>query len=259
LIFSSILFVGGTFALTFGSYFLMRYVLGEHRVLESQDLASSTAFRMAALLGLMLALVFSQELSNLNKLNQTIGREANKLESVFHDLKQYGGPEATELQRDIALYVHEVIEVEWPLLDVNKQLSPNADQLWAKLYDSILNLPAPDDRQRWLRNRMLTQISEVGDERSTREIVALTDVNPAFWVITFVGISAIAASFLAFPPVFGNMILLTIYAGYVGTVLFFINSFDYPFSEFGGAQPVALQILFDHYLRPLVPPGSAQG
>jgi hypothetical protein len=247
------LFIGGTFALTFGCYFLSRALLGSQRASDAKELAASTVFRIAALHGLLLALVFSEELSNLASLKQTVAREVNQLESIFHDLERFGGGNTAEMQTTIALYVQDVINVEWKLLNDQRDLSQNAEKLWDELYNDLLNLDATDDRQTWLQDRMLTQISSVGVERHTRQIAATTDVNLAFWIVAFVGIAAIAVSFVAFPPILANMAILSVYALYVGIVLFFINTFDFPFSGLGGIQPIGFQLFLDHSLAPLVP------
>lgn len=251
---SGLLFVGGTFAITFGVYFAVRCLLG-HGDDDARQLASSMVFRVAALHGLILALVFAQELANLNNLKLTVDNEANQLEGVFRDLElfpgaQTAGDQTTQIQATIALYVRETIGNEWTSLNERRQLSGQASAYLDQVYRMILDLPVADERQTWLRSRMLTKIDAVGLERDKREIAAATDVSPIIWIVAFTGL--IAAPYFTFAPNRVNVFLLVVYSSYIAIVLFFIKMFDYPFSDPGLIRPVALQIFYDQYLQPLL-------
>ena len=257
IVISGVLFVGGTFAITFGVYFVTRCLLGRHGDQDARELASSMVFRVAALHGLILALVFAQELANLGNLKLAIDNEANQLEGVFSDLGRYADPQSpgaqvTRLKETIALYVRETIGNEWATLNQRRQLSGQASAYLDQIYGMILDLPAGNERQTWLRGRMLTKIDAVGLERDTREIAAATDVSPIFWIVAFTGLAAVAAPYFTFAPNRVNLFLLLIYSSYIAMVLFFIKMFDYPFSDLGLAKPVALQIFYDQYLQPLL-------
>ena len=60
--------------LAFASYAIMRALAGAHDYDERKDLAGSVIFRVSALHGLILALVFAQEIANLNEADRTAAR-----------------------------------------------------------------------------------------------------------------------------------------------------------------------------------------
>jgi hypothetical protein len=255
---SGLFFIGGTFAITFGVYFATRFLLGARSDSDARELASSMVFRVAALHGLILALVFAQELSNLNNLKQAIDNEANQLEGIFNDLQRFAdtdGPNVVptkNIRKTIALYVREAIGSEWASLNDQRRLSVEASNHWNEVYRLILDLPTTNERQTWLRGHMLTKIDAVNIERDAREIAAATDISPVFWIVSYIGVAAIAALYFTFAPSLVNIFLLTVYSIYISVVLFFIDMFDYPFSSLGLVRPVALQVLYDQYLAPLL-------
>jgi hypothetical protein len=260
LISTGLFFVGATFVLTFGAYFLTRWCLVPRSDEQARELASSVIFRVAALHGLILALVFAEELDNSNALVEAVNREANQIESIYFDLARHGGDESETIRHAIAYYVRDVIENEWHLLDNHGTLSDDAWRYREIALGGLLDLDEITPRQKFLRQRMLDQMAAVETERNNREIIAVTDVSTLFWVIAFVGIALVAAPYFPFKPNTANLSLLGVYAGYTGLVLFFIYAFDNPFSGFSGVRPVSLELLYDEFLAKVVaaspsPPG----
>ena len=258
---SGLLFVVATFAVTFGAYFLAHRWLHGSVDQEARDLSSSMVFRVAAMHGLILALVFSQELANNNAINAGVVREANQLEGVFKDLEFFNASgqardDVAAIKATMKLYVEAIISDEWSSLNTDKRLNPLANDYWDQMYQQLLDLPASGDRQTWLRNRMLSKIDAIGLERDSREIAAATDINPIFWIVAFVGIAAIAAPYFVFEMNRVTGLLLIMYTAYVAAVLFFINMFDYPFSDFGMVRPAALQLFYEQYLQSVPVPGG---
>lgn len=245
-----LLFVAATMGLTFGSYFLARHLLAPRSEEGVRDLAASVVFRVAALHGLILALVFAQELGNLNSLRDAVEREANLLRNVYFDLDRYDAERTAEIRASIAGYVRHVLDDEWDRLDDEKRLSPEAWQFREKIYLRLLDLHAETSRQAWLRTRMLEKIAAVGGDRKTRETAAATDISTVFWIVAFVGVVVVAAPYFSFPPNPANLALLALFSIYTGIVLFFIYIFDNPFNELGALDPIAFEILYDEILHP---------
>lgn len=249
ILWTGLFFLGITVLLTFGAYFLARYCLVSHSDEHARDLASSVIFRVAALHGLILALVFAKELGNSDTLAQAVNREATQLESVFFDAARHKGEETAAIQRAIALYAREVLENEWSMLGNQGELSDTAWQHFETVMEALLDINEGTARQEWLRQRMLEQMVVIEAERNRREIVAATDVSTLFWVIAFLGVALVAAPYFPYAPTATNLSLLAIYSVYTGLVLFFIYAFDNPFGGIGSVQPVPLEILYDRFLK----------
>lgn len=244
-----LIFVGGSVALTFASYVLARRTLHTRSNDHTRDLSSSVVFRLSALHGLILALVFAQELINYNALNRSINHEANLVEAVYFDLRRYDVKQTSELQKSLAQYVQVVLTEEWRLLASNRALSDKAWDRREAVLKGVLNLKPDGPSQTWLRERMLQKLAALEDERNTREISAITHMSPIFWFVALIGLALISAAFFSFQMNFANVTLMTFFAIYTGIVLFFINAIDHPFSGPGHLSPVALERLFGQFLR----------
>lgn len=252
LIWTGVFFLVITAFLTFGSYFLARFFLMARSDDQARDLASSVIFRVAALHGLILALVFAKELGNSDELARAVNNEATLLESVYFDAARHDGEQTDAIRKAIALYAQEVLENEWNLLSSQGELSNVAWQHFESTIQILLDLEEDSSRQTWLRQRMLDQMVTIETERNRREIVAATDVSMLFWVIAFIGIALVAAPYFPYAPTAANLWLLAIYAAYTGLVLFFIYAFDNPFDGIGKIDPVPLQLFYDRFLHEVV-------
>ena len=179
-LFDILLFVGGSVAVTFAFYFAARLALHSKSNEHTRDLSSSVIFRLSALHGLIMALVFAQELITYNQLKQSANREANLVEAIHFDLKRYGDDRTTALQKSLALYVQVVLTEEWPLLASKRTLS---DKAWAHreaVLKGVLDLSPGSASQTWLRARLLQKLASMEDERNRREIAAITHVSAIF-------------------------------------------------------------------------------
>lgn len=76
-------FIVGTVALVWTGYFLMRLASARADKDEANDLAGSVIFRVAALHGLILALVFAQELFKYQEVRGALVREATAVADIY--------------------------------------------------------------------------------------------------------------------------------------------------------------------------------
>ena len=88
------IFVIATIGLTLGCYFVMRWLTGGDPEAKDRDLASSVIFRISALHGLILALVFAQEMVEYQQLRFESTIEANAIADIYNDARRYGTDES---------------------------------------------------------------------------------------------------------------------------------------------------------------------
>ena len=148
---SAAVVIGGTICISIATYFGARRVLSSRAQPETKELAGSVIFRVSALHGLILALVFAQELVNLTQVRVTTSKEAALIGDVFFDLKRYGAPETVDIRTQLASYTATVLEEEWDTLARKKALSGEAWGRWESVYHAILDLEPQTRRQEDLR------------------------------------------------------------------------------------------------------------
>ncbi len=125
--------------LTFVPYIALRRVFRRQVKEDSESLANSVLFRVGALHGLILALVFSAELQSFQSLSYELRQEAMKIGHLYFDMERYDKDDTNNIQRDIQIYIKLVIEDEWTSFaggDVSLATWP----LWQSIYDRAIEL-----------------------------------------------------------------------------------------------------------------------
>ncbi|WP_018184123.1 DUF4239 domain-containing protein [Kaistia granuli] len=241
-----IAFAAAALAIVFGSYFLARRLLSNGEDGDrTPEAAASIAVRIAALHGLILALVYAQELDDYKGIRNVLTQEATAISDVYHDVGRYGGPIVAPVQATLASYLDTVVNEEWDQLARGEGLSAQAWIDWDNVYQKLLDLTPTSDRERYLAGRMRDRITAVAGFRQLREATAVGRFSGLFWAPALIGLALLAVPFYVYRPSRSNLILLSIFALYSGVILFFIYAFANPFAQPGKLQPVP----FQHLLR----------
>ncbi len=238
-------FILGTVFLVWTGYFFMRLVVSGSVEQETSDLAGSVIFRVAALHGLILALVFAQELLNFQELRGAIVREATAVADVYYDLERYGAENSDVMQKALKQYVWIVTDQEWRLLADERRLSGNAWEQREFVYQEVLDLEPQSSRQVVLREHMLGRLQMIAEFRQKRENAALNPLSIMFWVPAIAGLFLVSMPYFVFRPTKLNLTLLSVYGSFSGLVLFVIFAFSDPFSEPNRLEPIAFERLLE--------------
>lgn len=246
---SATIFVAVVVLLSLGSYGLARRFFARHAVEETRDLAGSVLFRIAALHGLVLALVFAQELGSIRDVTVTTAHEAAMLGDIYYDLERYGGEEVAPIQTHLARYAAAVLEEEWDLLARERTLSSSAWEAWGLAYDRLLDLAPATPRQERLLAIMLADIRELSELREARENAAHAGASALFLVAAFAGIFLISAAYFTWPPTALNLSLLSGFAAYTGLIIFFVMAYANPYHAPGNAEPSGFERFLNDDVR----------
>ncbi|MCB1379826.1 MAG: hypothetical protein KDK89_15890 [Alphaproteobacteria bacterium] len=236
-------FVAGAAAVTLLCYALMRGLAGAAPEPHTKDLAGSVVFRISALHGLILALVFAQEMVDYQQLRYESAIEANAIADVYFDADRYGGESEKKIQDAMFSYVGMVIGEEWRHLDETGRLLGKAWGAWDAAYTAILDLTPANDRERSLRDHMLVQIHAIAEARVKRENHGDNSVSMMFWFAAVAGVIFIALAYYTFPPNRVNLTLISLFGGFTGLILFFIYAFENPYGSPGVQRPAAYERL----------------
>ncbi len=224
----------------------MRFFTARAEKDEVHELAGSVIFRVAALHGLILALVFAQELFSYQEVRTSLVREATAVADVYYDIARYDGDNTAAMQNAVKEYVALVIEEEWQLLAQDRRLSEKAWERRELVYNEILGLEPQSLRQTTIRDHMIHKTQEIAELRQARENSALNTLNILFWIPAVAGLFFVAVPYFVFSPTKLNLTLLTVYAGFSGLVLFVIYAFSDPFSSPNRLEPVAFERLLEN-------------
>lgn len=230
----------GSIGLALSFYALGRRFLVNRIDEHSKDMASSIIFRVSALHGLILALVFAQELLNYNKVRTVVAQEAIAVGDVFFDLGRLDPDATLEIRKSLANYAHIVVHEEWERLGNGEGLSPAAWRHWEAAYQGALDLEVKGHRNETLSAHVVSTIRKISGYRRARENAADFGLNPLFWTVAFFGIMFISVPYLTFPPTFMNITMLSIFGAYTGLVIFVIAAAANPYNAPAKLQPIGM-------------------
>ncbi|SDZ11399.1 Protein of unknown function [Jannaschia faecimaris] len=236
--------------LALGSYWLARRVLGPLAVAETRELAGSVLFRIAALHGLVLALVFAQELGSIRDVKVAAAREAAMLGDVYYDSIRYEAEEETQpVRHHLARYATIVAEEEWAALSSTGRLTASAWAEWEAAYGAILDLEPRTLRQERLLSIMIDDIRQLSELREARENAVLSGPPWLFLMAALSGVALISAAYFTWTPSPLNLTLLSGFAGYTGLIIYFIVAFANPYAPPGETRPLAFERFLSEAVR----------
>ena len=233
----------GTAALVLVSYGAGRWLLGPEDGTDRKELAGSVLFRIAALHGLILSLVFAQQMGDYRELARNVAEEASAVADIYFDAARYGEGVRAALQPELSAYAAAVIEDEWVRLGETGRMSDEAWARWGAAYEAVLDLVPQTPRQEALRANMLARIHLVAEHRDARADHSLAPIGAMFWAAAIAGVVATALAYHVYAPTWRNLALMALFASFTGLVLFFIHAFSNPYAAPGALAPEAYERL----------------
>lgn len=235
--------VAATAVAIFSVYFFARFLLSSEPEERTRDLAGSILFRIAALHGLVLALVFASEVVEYNQVFFESAVETTAVSDAYYDADRYGDEDAVAVQNALRAYLDVVVESEWDLLGEANVLSPDAWQAWNDAYNAALDLSPANLRQETLRDNILSSIDTIAENRDLREHHAKSSLGALFWGVALVGVVLVSVGYYPFEPKRDHLVLLGVFAVYTGLILFTIYAMSNPYSGPGALEPTLFQDL----------------
>lgn len=231
------LFILGTTALSLAVYFASR-ALARHPAPDKQpEMANAMVTRIGALHGLILALVFAQEMASYQRLAVQMASEASAVADIFNDAGRYDAETLGPVQTNMTDYLGFVIDTEWDSLGRGEGLDDRAWAAWGSAYATVLDLEPANGRQASLRDHMLSQLHAIAAARDLRELNGTGSLIGLFWFAALSGVILIAVGYYSHRPERHNLVLMSLFSAYTGVILFLIFAFSNPYSAPGFLEP----------------------
>ncbi len=224
-------------------YLVAHRIAGRHVEEATKDLASSVVFRISALHGLIIALVFAQLALGFRTLETDVIGEARVVGNIYSDAARHGGAETTAIRDSSRRYVQIVLDEEWPALARGEGLSERAWREWDTIYTATLALEGDTPRLQMLRTALADNARRLAELRDLRESHSFQTARQPFWFAAISGLVLMSAGYFTFAPTRRNIAVLGLFAVYSGIVFYLIYSFSNPFAPPGALQPTSLERL----------------
>ena len=243
----AVIYTTSSVLLALAIYGLFRKLLGPRAAQDDANLSLAVITRLGTLHALILALIFAAEMQNYLGIQKIITMETAAVADVYYGTKRYfddSNQEAHPIQKNIANYVHSVIDNEWSLLANEKILSDQAWKYYSEVDEGILRLSHANDYQLDIKNQLLKDWDEVSQYRRGREAAALREVPSFFWILAITGFMSVVIPYYVFTPRPTHLLVLSVFAAYNGLVFALILELSEPFSGTGIITPTAYERLY---------------
>jgi hypothetical protein len=214
---------------------------------QREDLKDPTSnlFRVVGMLvSLMLSLAFGDVIVELVQIRNTVEREVIAIADTYNDLELYDIESTREIRTLLIDYTQAVIDDDWPAL-VNDNLGKRAGALNRQLTEAASKFEPTTPLQEMLWSRIMDDIDMMSDYRLARLDTALAD-PPVYVIVVIFGFFVSMACFGAYRPQAPLVVLVLLYAVFVGLVLYLILTLSDPFQGIG-VQPTS----FEHVVEEL--------
>ena len=210
---------------------------------ELKDPASSLFRVIGMLVSLMLSLAFAEVVVDVRKIESAVEREAVAISDTFENLQWFGLEKTREIQTILIDYTQAVIEDDWPAL-ANDKLGERAGVLKKQLTESVMDLEPTTSLQEKLLSKILADIDEISDHRLIRLDNALAK-PPVYIKVVFFGFLVTMACFGVYRPQAPLVALVSLYAVFIGLILYLILALSDPFQGGFGADSTTFEHLVE--------------
>ena len=213
---------------------------------KREDMKDSTSnlFRVVGMLiSLMLALAFSEVITEMRTIRNAIQRETVAISDIHSALKRFDVERTREIRTILIDYVQAIIDDDWLAL-AEDRLSQRARDLKTQLNEGVLSLKPANPTQEKMFSHILADIDALSDHRIIRLNAALSKPPVYVYVIIF-GFLVTMACFGVYRPQSPLIVLVALYTIFVGFVLFLVLDLSDPFRGGFGVAPTPFEYFIE--------------
>ena len=204
----------------------------------------NNVFRVVGLLvSLVLALSFSEVISELKTMRRAVQQEAVAISDAFEVLKLYDIDKTREIRAILIEYSKAVINDEWSTL-ADGNLSQQVDSFRKQFIKAATNLKPVNSIQKVFMSHIMADIDSLSDYRIIR-LNSAREPPPVFTYIIIFGFLVTMACFGVYPPKTPLVVLISFYTVFVGLMLYLVLALSDPFLSGFGIAPTPFEYLVE--------------
>lgn len=218
-------------------------VISRHWSEELKDPIGNLFRVIGTLVSLMLSLAFADVVVEVRSIGNAIEREAVAIADTFNDLQRFDEERTREARRVLIDYTQAVIDDDWPAL-AHDRIGEKAGRLKRQLEKSVWTLEPGTPVEERLWSQILSDVDLISDYRLTRLDAALAK-PPLYTYLMMFGFLLTMACFGAYRPLGPVVALVSLYAVFVGLVLYLILALSDPFQGGIGVDPATFEYMLE--------------
>lgn len=208
-----------------------RAIYNRFRISEGTNETINGMFAGAGVIyGLLVGLVAVAAWDNYQGVDTIASMESAAIAGLYRDVSALSQPAKGELQHHLKNYLAYVIKVAWP--GHKRGEAPNAGTKFLSKFHAALATYHPRNiEQTTLQAEALTAFNKLIETRRSRLAAINTGIPPVFWITMIAGtlVTIFISYFFHVSSRQLHLLLVAIFGGFVGCVLFLVAAVDNPF------------------------------
>jgi hypothetical protein len=199
--------------------------------------------------GLVLALIAVNVFETYSECSKIVSAEATAIAMLYRDAGSYPEPARSELQSALRDYVANVIHEAWPLQRAGRIPAGGVAKM-DTVQARLARFEPITEGQKALHAEAWRAYNNVIEDRRARLDEVTTGLPAVMWLIVLLGaaISLSASFFFHVEDVRLHVILVTLLATFIASVIFVVLAMDHPFRGDLGISAESYQLIYDHLM-----------
>ena len=226
---------------------VQKYVTWLHFA-DHTDFGEIFANSMSVIFGFILAFITITVWQNYNNVSDTVSKEANTLFNMYRTIEAYPPEVRDEGQKQLKIYVQEVVETEWPLL-AKGQYDLRAYQDLKYFHDLIIHYVPKNNGELAAQQEELRLLSSYRELRRNRVESAKSLIDKPMWTALIFS----AVLFLFFSSLFKmrnlriHATMIALLGTSISLIFYLLILYNNPFIGPSALQSEPFERLLDYY------------
>lgn len=195
---------------------------------------------VSVMYGVLAGLSAMYLINNNNYTSDAVQREANSIANLDRDIRWLSNPTRNEIHNELKIYLNEVINIEWPLMEKGNSVNSKGDIIINEIADQLYkySLNTSSQSQNLVLQDMLADIKGLYDARHQRIQMSYSGLDPAIWVVILVGtILTLCINFLFGMNFYLHIITVTAAALMTSSMIVLLIALNKPFQGSNIIEP----------------------
>jgi hypothetical protein len=217
-------------AVSITALFFIKWLFPLHLRYQENAVIGHTSALIGVIYGVIAGFATIHLINNNNYAMESVQREANAIANIYRDSQTLNEPTRTIMQTQIKDYLNQVLNKEWPLMNVGKSIPDMGDLILARIASDINHLSVQNTLQSQVLANMLEISNTIYNARHDRILSSYSSLSNELWVVIIIGtILTLCVSYLFGVNFYLHIFTVTTAALMTSSVIFLLISLDKPY------------------------------
>lgn len=176
--------------------------------------------------------------------------EANAVADIYRDSRWLAGNVRTQIQGQIDAYLKQVINKEWPLMQMGEGVGEEGAIIIDKINESLEGYKVSTNMDLLILHEMLGRVKALYDARGTRVQMSTTGLSNELWLVILIGtFLTLGINYLYAMNFYMHMVTVCAAALMTSSMIFLLITLDRPFQGEFVIEPDALRSVLNYIHR----------